>query len=195
MLYYQKPHVPKPAGLSVSYLFASIALTTSCCLAEHLLLVVKRAVHRHGLASAHMPHHSTPGGERAPPTPPHSLFLSPSFSSRIIHSRAKSQSLSLSLSVCLYGSVNLPPPSLYYSPLYHLPSLSAWVGEGKKNSWYLWCFVESRGTEWHRTVSQSISEHESCGCIRKTEVQRENAIKSREGGTIRKQHNSRRREN
>lgn len=57
------------------------------------------------------PHHSTPGGERA------SLILSTFLSSQIIHSRVKSQSLSLSFSVCLYGSVGLPGAPLYYSPL------------------------------------------------------------------------------
>lgn len=74
---------------------------------------------------------------------PNSLILSSVLSSQIIHSRAKSQSLSQSYSVCLYGS----PTSLLPSPfLSSPPSLSlSWGGEKFMILW---------GTEWHRT-SQS----------------------------------------
>lgn len=103
----------------MGYSFANITFTVLCCLAEHHLFVAKRAVHCHQLILAHTPHHSTPGGERA------SLILSAFLSSQIIHSRVKSQSLSLSFTVCLYASVRIPPAPLYYSPLlFHHPSSS-----------------------------------------------------------------------
>lgn len=38
--------------------------------------------------------------------------------------------------------------------------------------------MQKRGTEWHRTVSQPIGVHESCGCIREIEIQIEKAIES-----------------
>lgn len=132
MLCYHRSQVPRQPGWSVGYWFTNITLTTFCCLAEHHLLVAKRAVDCHGLASAHTPHHSTPGGERALFPFPHSLVLSACLSSQIIHSRAKSQSLSPSFSVCLYGSVNLPAPPLYYSPLLSSPFPFSLSWEGKK---------------------------------------------------------------
>lgn len=124
---------------------------------ERLLLVAKRAVHRHGLASAHTPHHTTPWGERASPLPPlpHSLILSVFLSSPIIHSRAKSQSLSPSFSSCLYGSVNPPHPPLDYSPPLSSPfsaSLS-WGGGGKIHDT---CDVSRKSGEQSGT-EQSVS--------------------------------------
>lgn len=117
--------------------------------------------------------------------PPATPFLSAFLSSPIIHSRAKSQSLSPSFSSCLYGSVNPPHPPLYYSPPLSSP-FSASLSWGGGDSWYLWCFAEKRGTEWHRTVSQPISVRDSCTlmCLRETEVQREKSNGVREGSTV-----------
>lgn len=144
---------------------------------ERLLLVAKRAVHRHGLASAHTPHHTTPWGERASLLPPFPilLFCLPFSRLRLFIQELKVKVyLPRSHRVSMALSIHPILPSITL-PLYHLPSPPASAGEGGKNSWYLWCFAEKRGTEWHRTVSQPISVHDSCTlmCLRETEVQRE----------------------
>lgn len=137
---------------------------------ERLLLVAKRAVHRHGLASAHTPHHTTPWGERASPLPPlpHSLILSAFLSSPIIHSRAKSQSLSPSFSSCLYGSVNPPHPPLYYSPPLSSPfSASLSWGGGEK----FMILVMFRGKAGNRVAQNSQSAYQ-CAWLMHTDVPR-----------------------
>lgn len=139
----------------MGYSFTNIALTTFCCLAEHLFLVAKRAVDCHGLASAHTPHRSTPGGERALFPFPHSLVLYACLSSQIIHSRAKSQSLSPSFSACLYGSVNLPAPPLFYSPLLSSPFPFSLSWEGKKFMILVMCCAKAG----NRVAQNSQSAH------------------------------------
>lgn len=137
---------------------------------ERLLLVAKRAVHRHGLASAHTPHHTTPWGERASPLPPlpHSLILSAFLSSPIIHSRAKSQSLSPSFSSCLYGSVNPPHPPLDYSPPLSSPfSASLSWGGGEK----FMILVMFRGKAGNRVAQNSQSAYQ-CAWLMHTDVPR-----------------------
>lgn len=145
-------------GSSVSYSLNNITMTILLCLAEHPLLVAKRAVPYHRLTSAHTPHHSTPF------LLPHSLILSACLLSRIIHSRAKSQSLSLSvLSVSLWLCQSSPTSSyLLLSPFIISPLSQPELRKGKSHDtcdvW--WKSGEQSGTE----VSQPISVHESCGC-------------------------------
>lgn len=152
---YHRSQVERQPGWFVGFLFTN---NTFSCLAEQgeLLAVME---------SAQLFSSAPRRGEALFPFP-HPLVLSACVSSQIIHSRAKSQSLSLSFSECLYGSVDLPTPPLYYSPLLSSPlcfSLS-WGG----GSWYLWCL--------QRTVSQPIGVHESCDCIREIEIWIEKAI-------------------
>lgn len=104
---------------------------------------------------------------------PHPLVLSACGSSQIIHSRAKSQSLSLSFSECLHGPVHLPTPPPYYSLLLSSPPLfqpQLGRGGGGREKIHDTCDV------LQRTVSQPIGVHESCGCIREIEIWIEKAI-------------------
>lgn len=85
---------------------------------------------------------------------PHSLIQPAFLSSQIIHSRAKSQSLSLSFLACLYGSVNLPPRPLCYYPLLSSPfSPSCSWGRGKTHDT---CNISWKSGEQSRT-EQSVS--------------------------------------
>lgn len=111
---------------------------------------------------------------------PHPLILSAFLSSQIIHSRAKSQSLSLSFSVCLYGSVNLPPPPLYYSRLLSSPLYPSRSWGGEK----FMILVMFRGKAGNRVAQNSQSAYQCAWVMRlpqlgETEMQGEKAIESR----------------
>lgn len=99
---------------------------------------------------------------------PHPLILSTFLSSQIIHSRAKSQSLSLSFSACLYGSVNLPPPPLYYSRLLSSPfhPSRSWGGEK------FMILVIFRGKAGNRVAQNSQSAYQCAWVMRLPQLER-----------------------
>lgn len=157
MLCYYRQQVPRRLGSSVGYSFTNIALTIYGCMAEHLLLVAKGAVDSHVLATAHRPHHSTPGGERAfPPILPFSYSVRLSLPCLRLFIQELKVKVYLCLSQCVSAALSIYPhlPSITL-PFYHLPSVSPWVGEGK-NLWYLWCFMEKPG---NRVAQNSQSAH------------------------------------
>lgn len=157
MLCYRQ-QVPRRPGSSVGYSFTNITLTIYGCMAEHLLLVAKGAADSHVLATAHRPHHSTPGGERASSPFSHSRILSASLSlSRLrLFIQELKVKVYLCLSQCVSAALSIYPhlPSITL-PFYQLPSVSSWVGEGK-NLRYLWCFMEKPG---NRVAQNSQSAH------------------------------------
>lgn len=153
-LSYYRPHVPKPPGSFLGYLFTLIIY---CCLADHLLLVAKRAVHCRGLTSAHATHRSTPG-ER--------IFFFSSlillFSLPFSPLRLFIQELKVKVYLCLswHASMALsiyPHGPSVTIPFYHLPSLPAAVEEGEK----LMILVTFRGKAANRVAQSSQS---ACWC-------------------------------
>lgn len=84
------------------------------------------------------------------------LFCLAFLLSHIIHSRAKSQSLSLPFSPCLHGCVSLPHLSSFILISYHLPLCLNLKSGGEENSWRLWCFGEKQRTEWDALRQQAL---------------------------------------
>lgn len=154
MMCYHRSHVPEPPGPStvnsVNQHYLDYIVFPDLNAFSWLLRELFAA-----MVSPQLTRHITPLlEEKELLYPPATPFLSAFLSSPIIHSRAKSQSLSPSFSSCLYGSVNPPHPPLYYSPPLSSPfsaSLS-WGGGGIHDT----CDVSRKSGEQSGT-EQSVS--------------------------------------